>query len=94
MSEFPYALTQLKLLREWRKLTQEQLAEASGVKLSTIQKHERGVQRSAALDVAAPLAQALAVPIEALFSPVLSNVLLQKHAAQFPPTAIPQEEKQ
>ncbi|THF88490.1 helix-turn-helix transcriptional regulator [Deinococcus sp. KSM4-11] len=86
-----YALTQLKPLREWRHLTQAQLADLSGVKLTTIQKHERGVQRSAALDVAAPLARALQVSIDALYDASISNKLLQKNAAPLLRMASPQE---
>lgn len=68
-----FSLNQLKRLREWRGLTQQELSEASGVKLSSIQKHERGVQNDAALSIAAPLARALEVPLEALFLQELSD---------------------
>ncbi|MBX8464325.1 helix-turn-helix domain-containing protein [Deinococcus sp. RIT780] len=84
MSEAPYALSQLKKLREQRGLTQGELSELAGVKLTTIQKHERGVQRTAALDVAAPLAIALAVPVEALFSVLISNEILENLNAREP----------
>lgn len=82
MAETPYALSQLKKLRERRGLTQGELSELAGVKLTTIQKHERGVRQTAALDVAALLATALAVPIEALFSATLSNEILESLNAQ------------
>lgn len=84
MGQNPHALSQLKRLREWRGFTQAMLSELSGVRLTTIQKHERGVQRSAALDIAAPLAQALKVPIEALFSVEISNGILESQTAQEP----------
>ena len=82
MSPAPYALTQLKRLREGCGLTQGQLSERSGVKLTTIQKHERGVQKTAALDVAAPLAEALHVPLEALFSDSISSEILKRRTAE------------
>ncbi len=91
MSEIKYALSQLQRLRLWRRLTQTQLADLSGIKLSTIQKHERGVQKSAALDVAGPLAHALQVSIEALFTASVSNKLLEKDSA--PILVMPPQEK-
>lgn len=92
MQENQFALTQLKRLREWRRLTQEQLAELSGVKLTTIQKHERGVQNTAALDVAARLAHGLQVSIEALFTASVSNGLLEKSSAPLLPFGVPESE--
>lgn len=91
MAARSYALTQLKPLREWRHLSQAQLADLAGVKLSTIQKHERGVQRSAALDVAAPLAYALQVSIEALFDASVSSKMLQRQTAPLLPLQVTQE---
>lgn len=81
MPERSYALTELKKLREARKLTQQQLAEAAGIPISTIQKHERGVQNDAALSVAGKLATALDVPITALFDAIDSKIMLEQLAA-------------
>ncbi|TDE85973.1 helix-turn-helix domain-containing protein [Deinococcus sp. S9] len=82
MPENPYALSQLKRLRNWRRLTQQELSVRSGIKVSTIQKHERGAIRTASLDVAASLAEALQVPVEALFSVDISNRMLEQLSAK------------
>lgn len=72
-SDMQFALTQLKRLREWRGLTQGELSEASGVKLSSIQKQERGVQEDALLSNAVQLAKTLEVPVEALFTAAITD---------------------
>ena len=79
-----FSLSQLKRLREWRGLTQEELAEASGVKLSSIQKQERGVQDDAKLSVAAPLASTLDVPVEALFSAEITDKWINQKSTEVP----------
>lgn len=76
-----FGLSQLQALRNWRKMTQEQLSDASGVVLSTIQKQERGILNDASLSVACPLAEALDVPIEALIDAAISRKLLEQVAA-------------
>ncbi|GAA5514913.1 hypothetical protein Dcar01_03677 [Deinococcus carri] len=73
-----YGLSQLQALRKWRRMTQQELSEASGVALSTIQKQERGNLEDAAVSVAGPLAKALAVPIEALWDTAFSKELLEQ----------------
>ena len=75
--EVTFGLSQLKRLRDWRNITQEGLAEAANISLSTIQKQERGVQKDTALSIAFPLAQALGVSIEALFDASITNKLLK-----------------
>ncbi len=62
-----FNLTRLKAIRIEKGLTQKQLSEISGVKLSSIKSQEQGVQKDAFLSLAAPLAQALGVRIEDLF---------------------------
>ncbi|WP_081908932.1 helix-turn-helix transcriptional regulator [Deinococcus sp. YIM 77859] len=91
MPENPYALSQLKRLRVWRRLTQSELSAISGVKISTIQKHERGAIQTASLDIAAPLAEALGVPIEALFSAKISNQVLEQPDSEKDANPSPQE---
>ncbi|MDL2342604.1 MULTISPECIES: helix-turn-helix transcriptional regulator [Deinococcus] len=76
-----YGLSQLQTLRAWRKLTQQQLSDVSGVKLSTIQKQERGVVEDAVVSVAAPIAEALAVPVEALWDASITKKLLEQEGA-------------
>lgn len=68
-----YHLSQLKRVREWRGLTQQQLAEQSGVAISAIQKHERGAWQDTALSVAAKLSETLNVPIEALYDAAITS---------------------
>ncbi len=53
--------TKLKELRERRKMTQEELANASGVSRTTIANIERGVETSTTIGTIAKLAEALGV---------------------------------
>lgn len=73
-----FGLTQLRVLRVWRKMSQQALSEASGVLLTTIQKHERGGLKDATLGVATRLARALNVPIEALYDVSISKNMLEQ----------------
>ena len=53
--------TKLKELREKRKMTQEELANTSGVSRTTIANIERGVETSTTIGTIAKLAEALGV---------------------------------
>lgn len=63
-----FSLDRLKSVREEKKLTQQQLSDLSGVPIATIQKQEQGIQKDASLSIAAPLAAALGIAIEDLYS--------------------------
>ncbi|PIG98908.1 helix-turn-helix domain-containing protein [Deinococcus sp. UR1] len=63
-----FNLDRLKSVREEKKLTQQQLSDLSGIPIATIQKQEQGIQKDASLSIAAPLAAALGVAIEDLYS--------------------------
>ncbi|MER7967800.1 helix-turn-helix transcriptional regulator [Streptomyces sp. NPDC096080] len=56
----------IKSLREFRDLTQEELAERSGVHVDTIRKLEQGVRQSARISTLRALARALDVQLERL----------------------------
>ena len=77
-----YGLSQLQRIRNWRGLSQSGLSDVSGVKMSTIQKHERGIMTDVWLSVAEPLADALEVPVRALHDVTLSNELLKQSDAK------------
>lgn len=68
-----FNLDRLKALREEKKLTQQQLSDASGIPIATIQKQEQGIQKDASLSIAAPLAVALGVTIESLCSATITS---------------------
>lgn len=59
-------MNQIKLLRNGKQLTQEELAILSDVKLSTLQKAERGNIKKITLETALKLAKGLGVNIEEL----------------------------
>lgn len=59
-------MNQIKLLRNGKQLTQEELAKISEVKLSTLQKAERGNIKKITLETALKLAKGLGVNIEEL----------------------------
>lgn len=63
-----FSLDRLKSVREEKRLTQQQLSDLSGVPIATIQKQEQGIQKDASLSIAAPLAAALGIAIEDLYS--------------------------
>lgn len=72
-----YKLTQLQTVRKARGLTQSELAALSGVPKGTIQKHERDGKTDVYLSVVHKLAQALSVPMEALFLPEITSTVLK-----------------
>ena len=59
-------MNQIKTLRTGKSLTQEELATLSQVKLSTLQKAERGNIKKITLETALKLAKGLGVNIEEL----------------------------
>lgn len=77
MPERTYVLSELQRLRTWRNLSQQGLSDASGVPLSTIQKQERRAMKDTTLSTAAALAEALGVPVEALYTPSVTTRLLE-----------------
>src|SRR5690348_6481718 len=56
----------IRSLREFRDLTQEQLAERAGVHVDTIRKLEQGVRQSARINTLRALARALDAQLERL----------------------------
>ena len=72
-----YKLTQLQTIRNARGLTQGQLAELAGVSKAVVKKHETGGATDVYLSVAHKLAQALNVPMEALFLPEITSKVLK-----------------
>ncbi|MFF3855697.1 helix-turn-helix domain-containing protein [Micromonospora sp. NPDC002575] len=66
MSQKPTTGDHLGRLRRQSSLTQEQLAERSGISVEVIRKLEQGARRSARMDTLHALARALGVPTSAL----------------------------
>ncbi|MFC6660047.1 helix-turn-helix transcriptional regulator [Deinococcus multiflagellatus] len=60
-------MTQLRRLREERDLTRDQLAAKSGVSSLTIRAHELGNVKGTETRTSEALAEALSVPVQALF---------------------------
>lgn len=71
------SLRNLKAIRQKRGLTQNDLAEAAGVKVDAIRNHEQGAVQDTLLSLAYPLAKALEVSIEELFLPETSHKTLE-----------------
>lgn len=59
-------MNQIKILRNGKQLTQEELAILSNVKLSTLQKAERGNIKKITLETALKLAKGLGINVEEL----------------------------
>lgn len=59
-------MNQIKILRTGKSLTQEELAILSSVKLSTLQKAERGNIKKITLETATKLAKGLGINVEEL----------------------------
>lgn len=72
------SLRNLKVLRDGRGWTQQELADAAGVKVDVIRKHEQGAVDDTLLSIAYPISQALGVSIEALFLAASSHETLKR----------------
>ena len=62
-------MKRLRELREGKHLSRDALARKAGVSSALIVAHEKGKNHDTLVSVAYPLAQALGVPLEDLFSP-------------------------
>lgn len=78
------SLRNLKVLRDQRGWTQQELADKAGVKVDVIRNHEQNKVDDTLLSIAFPISSALGVRIEDLFLPVSSHETLNTELQDIP----------